>query len=389
MKIHRNKEKDDHMGYISIHLIGTLIFDTIILIIALSNIWEYKRLESFSRLNNRPFISVLVPARNEEENIERCITSLINQDYPNYEIIVLNDNSTDRTGQILERLGAENDKLKVINGKELPKGWMGKNWACHQLSEVAKGEYLLFTDADTKHRPETISDSIFAMIHFDADLLNAFPRQITGTFGEKLIVPITHWSFFSFLPLFVAHRIKSTVLTLTIGQFMLFKREAYSDIGGHAAVKGSVLDDVPLGRNIKKFGLKWRLVDGMNRISCRMYTDFKSSFNGFARNLLAAFNYNTILLFWVWFWIVNVIWDPIIFLTINLFTNFMLFYEIILSLMLIIMNLILWAIAYIRFDYPIYLIFLQPIISILMFAIALKSLYQQMRGSLVWKDRKM
>jgi chlorobactene glucosyltransferase len=262
------------MGYATFHLMSIIIFDVVIIIIAISNIWEYKKLENFPKPTSTPLVSVLVPARNEEDNIERCISSLIDQKYSNYEILVLNDNSTDNTGVILERLKTKTDKLRVISGKELPKGWMGKNWACHQLSEVANGEFLLFTDADTKHHPKTINDSVSAMINMDADLLNAFPKQITKTIGEKLIVPIAHWSFFSFLPLAVAHRIKSPVLTLTIGQFMLFKKESYLKIGGHSAVKGSVLDDVPLGRNIKKNGFKWRLVDGMNRVSCRMYTNF-------------------------------------------------------------------------------------------------------------------
>jgi chlorobactene glucosyltransferase len=377
------------MGYATFHLMSIIIFDVVIIIIAISNIWEYKKLENFPKPTSTPLVSVLVPARNEEDNIERCISSLIDQKYSNYEILVLNDNSTDNTGVILERLKTKTDKLRVISGKELPKGWMGKNWACHQLSEVANGEFLLFTDADTKHHPKTINDSVSAMINMDADLLNAFPKQITKTIGEKLIVPIAHWSFFSFLPLAVAHRIKSPVLTLTIGQFMLFKKESYLKIGGHSAVKGSVLDDVPLGRNIKKNGFKWRLVDGMNRVSCRMYTNFKSAFNGFTRNLLAAFNYNAILLIWVWFWIANVIWDPIIFLLINIFTNFMSFSEIIYAIITILINLSLWAIAFIRFKYPVYLIFLQPIISLLMFIIAIKSLYQQITGKLVWKDRSM
>jgi chlorobactene glucosyltransferase len=138
-----------------------------------------------------PLVAVLVPARNEARNIEACVSSLLAQDYPNYELIVLDDHSDDSTGEIVRQLGlgAAGDR-RLISGEPLPAGWTGKNWACHQLARAARGDFLFFTDADTIHAPGTISAAVFAAQENRADLLSAWPRLITRTWGEKLVIPM-------------------------------------------------------------------------------------------------------------------------------------------------------------------------------------------------------
>jgi Glycosyltransferases, probably involved in cell wall biogenesis len=124
-----------------------------------------------------PSVSILVPARNEAHNIERCVTSLLEQDYPCFEVLVLNDHSTDNTGEILARLQCRDARLKVLNGKDLPHGWLGKAWACQQLSEAATGELLLFTDADTVHRPDAVRRAVATLLSTQSDMLTAVPYQ--------------------------------------------------------------------------------------------------------------------------------------------------------------------------------------------------------------------
>ena len=168
-----------------------------------------------------PRVSVLVPARNEEANIGDCVRSLLSQDYPDFEVIVLDDGSRDRTGEILAELAARDPRLRVIAGRELPAGWLGKHWACQQLGEAADGELLLFTDADTRHGPRSLWNGAAASLAQGADLLTAFPRQEVVTWSEKLVVPFFPWSLLSFLPLALAYRVRSPAFCAAIGQYML------------------------------------------------------------------------------------------------------------------------------------------------------------------------
>lgn len=159
-------------------------------------------------INNSPLISVLIPARNEEENIKKCLLSLTKQDYKNIEIIVLNDNSTDNTGKIVAELSKKDSRIKLYNGKKLKKGWMGKNYACHQLAGYARGDYLLFTDADTIHFPDSISSALACLLNYKLGALSVFAKQIMVTVHERMIVPFGSYMILCFLPLFLVERSK-------------------------------------------------------------------------------------------------------------------------------------------------------------------------------------
>ncbi|MBV9732885.1 MAG: glycosyltransferase, partial [Verrucomicrobia bacterium] len=199
-----------------------------------------------------PRVSVLLPARNEELRIRSCLESLLKQNYFSLEIIVLDDESVDATADIARALGfttnAESN-CRLIRGATLPPGWTGKSWACHQLAEVARGDYLLFTDADTLHQPEAVSSAVAAAQRFRCDLLTLWPSQTTVTFAEKLVIPLMFVVGGSYLPLWLlvwaqhspwlARLLGRKFLSLcgtATGQFLLFRRQSYFEMGGHRAV---------------------------------------------------------------------------------------------------------------------------------------------------------
>jgi chlorobactene glucosyltransferase len=175
------------------HQIGIIIFLSACLLILITNLMALHQLgseslEVLSDPDSMPLTSILIPARNEEVSIRDCVVSLLEQDYPNIEIIVLDDHSTDNTAKILSELAITTSKLKIIEGKEIPPGWLGKNWACNQLGELSQGSILLFTDADTHHEPKAVREAVSTMIAQRLDFLSALPFQIVETLGEKLLV---------------------------------------------------------------------------------------------------------------------------------------------------------------------------------------------------------
>ena len=265
-------------------------------------LWNLKELPSLPRqlpTDISPFVSVLVPARNEENNIESCITSLLHQDYNNYELIVLNDGSNDRTREILEELQRSNigSRLRIIEGKPLPDGWHGKAWASDQLGKAARGELLLFTDADTFHSPDSLSRSVAAMEESGADMLSLTPEQKLESFWERLVVPLMYVILFCYLPLRLVRISSSPAFCFAIGQFIMCKRKMYRLINGHQAVKNDLVDDVWLCKSVKKAGGKVVVYNGLDVVRCRMYCNLKDIWQGFSKNLFAGLAYNTFGLF--------------------------------------------------------------------------------------------
>ena len=171
------------------------------LMTVLVNYFTVRRFDQYPTAKESPRVSVLVSARNEAHNIEACVTSLLAQDYPDFEVVVLDDGSTHQTLQILARLARTGTRLQVLNGATLPEGWLGKHWACHQLDQAATGELILFTDADTRHAPDMLRDSVSALFAEHADLVTAFPREEVVTWGERLLVPVIGWGIFTFMPI--------------------------------------------------------------------------------------------------------------------------------------------------------------------------------------------
>ena len=238
-------------------------------------------------------LSVLIPARNEEERIAQCINGLINQSYPNLEIIVLNDESTDETAAIVEEISKKDQRVRLVNGKPLPSdGWIGKHWACCQLVEEAKGELILFVDADTSLKSGVLNITTSELIDKSVDLLTLNPRRISKCWTEKMLNPFIDWATFCFLPMGLAHSIAKPYLSATFGQFMLFKKVAYESIGGHEAVRNNILDDMELGRMILRNGFRWRLLDGRKYVETQAYNSNLATISGISRNILPTFDYH-------------------------------------------------------------------------------------------------
>ncbi len=241
-----------------------------------------------------PFVSVLVPARNEALNIERCVRSLLQQDYKAFEILVLDDASTDPTPELLHALVNEScGRLRSLQGKSLPEGWQGKSWACFQLAKQAKGELLLFTDADTMHQPDALRRSVAALQATRADMLSLTPFQELGSFWEKLVVPMVYFILMCFLPLRLVWTSRNPAFSFANGQFILFRRQFYDSINGHAAVKGNIVEDVWLCMAVKKAGGTVAAFNGTDTVSCRMYRNGKEVWEGFSKNLFAGLGYKT------------------------------------------------------------------------------------------------
>jgi chlorobactene glucosyltransferase len=234
-----------------------------------------------------PRVSVLVPARNEARTITACVSSLMRQDYPDLEVIVLDDGSTDDTGEQLDALAARYPQLKVLRGvADIPSGWNGKSCACHRLAQQATGAWLLFTDADTQHMPHSVRRGIAQALALDVSLLSALPDQQTATWGERVLVPF----IVNFLPLVwldLAGIARGTSRrTAANGQYLLVNAHAYRTAGGHMAICSELVDDFALARQMQTHGFKIALVDGTEMLRCRMYSGVREVWDGFSKNLL-------------------------------------------------------------------------------------------------------
>lgn len=236
-----------------------------------------------------PRVSVLVPARNEARTIVSCLESLAAQDYPDFEVIALDDQSSDETGTLLDALAARHTNFIVLPGSEAPPaGWNGKSYACYRLAAHAAGEWLLFTDADTIHMPTSIAQGIAQAEGLDVDLLSAFPRQITRSWSERVVVSF----ILDFLPLvgldLTAVWRGDSGKTAANGQYLLVRAAAYRAVGGHQAISRALVDDLALAKRMRSNGYRIALVDGTSMLNCRMYRSTREVWDGFSKNILLA-----------------------------------------------------------------------------------------------------
>ena len=231
-----------------------------------------------------PLISVCVPARNEERNIRACVESILVQDYPNFEVIVLEDRSTDATSEILRSLAAQNDKLKVINGSDLPKGWAGKPHALFQASALARGEWLCFVDADTFLSPSTLSSCYTKAVETKADMFTIMTFQIMGSFWEKVVMPIVMTALsVGFSPRRVND--PNSKDAIANGQFILIKRSVYDAIGGHESVRDQIVEDKAISEQVKWNGYRLIVANGYSLVKTRMYTSLPEMWEGWTKNI--------------------------------------------------------------------------------------------------------
>ena len=228
-------------------------------------------------------VSVIIPARNEEMNIERVVRSVAAQRHVR-EIIVVDDDSTDRTAEILAGLCEEIPLLRTIRLEVLPAGWIGKSHAAAAGAEQATGEWLLFTDADTEHLPGSLDAMVQRARYEKADLLSLSPGQQTVTWWEKAIIPYVFVQLAQIFP-FEEVSDPASPRAAANGQFLLVRRSVYNDAGGFAAVRSEILDDVALARLVKQRGGRLVFLPGAECVRTRMYTSFRDMWQGWSKNL--------------------------------------------------------------------------------------------------------
>lgn len=244
-------------------------------------------LRAYEPLVSGPLVSVIIPARNEARNIERCVRSVLATRYAPIEVIVVDDRSTDGTAEIVEP--AAGRRLRLVRGSDPPPGWFGKQWAIVQGYRVAKGELLLFADADTRHEPEVLPRAVRGLQTERADLFSVMPRQEMKSFWERLIQPHVFVALETRINnLQRVNRTRVPWNAIANGQFILTSRAAYESVGTHAAVKDTVVDDVMLAQAYVRAGKDIVLVHAQEFMTTRMYGSLREIVAGWTKNLASG-----------------------------------------------------------------------------------------------------
>jgi len=234
-----------------------------------------------------PPVSVCVPARNEERDLGACLASLLRQDYPDFEVIVVDDQSTDGTAEVISSFAAGEKRLLALSGEALPEGWVGKTYALHRAFQKARGEYLLFTDADLVFEPGALRTAVYYARNRNLDLMTWMPATRFGSFWERVVQPVV-FGFIAALTRFKKVNSAEHGSAMGFGAFLFFRRAAYEAIDGHRGVKGEILEDVCLARRIKKAGLRLWVADAKPMFSLRMYHSLGEIWAGWRKNVFIA-----------------------------------------------------------------------------------------------------
>lgn len=250
---------------------------------------NYKLIPLLSKASSKdlskslPYISVIVPTRNEAYRIEDCIKSLKAQTYPNLEILIVDD-STDNTVEVIKNIVGNDKRFRIIKEEKLSGGWVGKPHAMQQGSKEAKGEWLLFIDADTAHDPEIVSSSVKHAIKNKLDMLSLLSYLVCKSFWEKIIQPVLTGLIIFISPLGKTNDPKSK-FAFALGPFILIKRSVFNKVGGYEKIKGRIADDVEMAKLVKESGFKIGLAHGQNMMKLRMYERFSEIWEGWSKNI--------------------------------------------------------------------------------------------------------
>ena len=233
-------------------------------------------------------VSIILPARNEEEFLGRCLDSLVNQDYENYEIVVIDDSSDDDTKKIILEYAKKYKKIIPVFARPKPEGWMGKNWACMEGYRKAKGELLLFTDADTTHSKKVVSLAVKHLNSFNLDALSAIPKMLTFDFWTKITLPmISTFLHTRFSALNVNDPNKKT--GYFFGSFFILRKKVYEEIGMHEGVKHEIIEDGALGKKVKEAGYKMKMVRAEHLIEAVWARDKSTLWNALKRLMVPLY----------------------------------------------------------------------------------------------------
>ena len=274
-----------------ITIISTVFFSWIyFLIYTIKFLIQVPKLQSFKNYKNIffPKVSVILPARNEEKYIQKCLKTLIEQDYSNYEIVVINDSSSDKTGELIENFSLANSKVIHINAEPKPDGWTGKNWACYQGYLKSTGEFLLFTDADTIHSFTSISLAVTYLLAEGLDALTAIPKILATDFWTKITLPILWTLSLAKYSALNANNPNSKV-GYFFGSFFIITRKTYEAIGTHKAVRKEIVEDGALGRKVKEQCFKLNVVHGKDHIQAVWARDPSTLWHGLRRLMISLY----------------------------------------------------------------------------------------------------
>lgn len=246
-----------------------------------------EQIERAAPVDGLPFLSIIVPARNEERQIETCVRSLLAQRYPDFEVVVVDDRSSDRTSEIVERIAREEPRLRIVHGELLPEGWVGKPWALTQGMKHASGQWLLFTDADTEHEPLACASAVCYALERGVSFLSLLPTQRFESPAERVFLPTILWMIaFGIGSLDAINDPKRLDAAIFNGQYLLCERIAFETIGGHERVRASIAEDYDLARIVKRDGrFRSMLVGANDLVHTRMYRSFREIWEGFSKNL--------------------------------------------------------------------------------------------------------
>jgi len=373
--------------FFNVYYYVLIVISTYFFILSLANHYEMMRFAYGPEIFEGPFVSVLIPVRNEEKFIERCLTSLRDQHYTNYEILVINDNSTDDTQSIIERIANEDNRVKIFNGKPLPDDWYGKPYALHQLALAAKGEILLFTDADTVHSPASISWAVTNMKKLNADMISGYVGQIFNTFGEIITVPLMFFLTGFVIPLTLNRFTKSTLFSAAVGQYIAIKNDVFKAIGGCESFKKKTSEDIYLSRIIKKKGFSCRFLNITEYVRCRMFDGYKDALRGIGKNVFDFLGKKTLVIFILAIAVLIFLIMPFPFLIYSIivsspFLNHIIYVNVLYTLT--------WIFMFLgqRLDWKYG--FLWPLLNSNLMILAAYSWYRTVSGrGFLWKDRKV
>ncbi len=322
-------------------------------------------------------VSILIPARNEENNILELLKSINNSTYKNLEIIIADDGSTDETFSIVSNYILDKPNFTIFKIETLPDGWLGKNHACFQLAKRAQGFYFLFLDADEIIVSSVIDSGIHRIKTNKLHLLSLFCDQKMDSLGERLVVPLMHYLLLSLLPLRLVYLSKNPSFSAASGQFMMFEAEHYKKEQWHEQLKNYVVEDVAIIKLMKTELFRTETLLANRFVKCRMYTGFNDALNGFSKNLLAGFNYNlgalTFYFILIYFGFIALLFFPIWF---SIF-----------ALTLIIGIRIM--ISIISHQNIIYNLILHPLQMTSFVIVAILSVKKYIQKNIVWKGRKI
>lgn len=325
-----------------------------------------------------PKISILIPARNEEDNIGKLLKCLQEQDYPEFEIIVCDDHSSDNTEEILSWYSGEDKRIHSFLGEKLPENWLGKNFACHQLAQKASGKYLIFLDADVELSPNAFTKAVAFFQEKKLSLLSLFPQQQMNSLAELSSVPVMNWILQSLLPMILVRTTKFPSLSAANGQFMMFETSEYQRNQWHEQVRNKNVEDILLARMIKSQGLKIAVLLGNRDVYCRMYRSWKEAIVGFSRNMHEYFGGKRFVMLFYW---LLIILGPMI-VWINWGLDFL---GIMILLILLNRMLVAWASR----QNIAWSVLLHPVQMASFSAIVFYNLYRRIKKDTEWKGRKI